>query len=74
MDNDNLLEIQNLRTYFDVRDHEARAVDNVSLTIGRGETLGLVGESGCGKSVTAHSIIQLIPQPPRTDRQRKNTV
>jgi len=64
MDHDNLLEIQNLRTYFDVRGHVARAVDNVSLTIGPGETLGLVGESGCGKSVTAHSIIQLIPQPP----------
>ncbi|MFC1515192.1 ABC transporter ATP-binding protein [Thermodesulfobacteriota bacterium] len=64
MDHDNLLEIQNLRTYFDVRGHVARAVDNVSLTIGRGKTLGLVGESGCGKSVTAHSIIQLIPQPP----------
>jgi len=64
MDNNNLLDIQNLRTYFDVRGHVARAVDNVSLSIGHGETLGLVGESGCGKSVTAHSIIQLIPQPP----------
>ncbi len=64
MDNDNLLEIQNLRTYFDVRGHVAKAVDNVSLIIGKGKTLGLVGESGCGKSVTAHSIIQLVPQPP----------
>ena len=64
MANNNLLEIQNLQTYFDVRGFVAKAVDDISLTIGRGETLGLVGESGCGKSVTAHSIIQLIPQPP----------
>jgi len=64
MDNNNLLDIQNLRTHFDVHGYVAKAVDNVSLTIGKGETLGLVGESGCGKSVTAHSIIKLIPQPP----------
>jgi len=64
MDNGNLLEIQNLRTYFDIRGHVAKAVDDASLAIGKGETLGLVGESGCGKSVTAHSIMQLIPQPP----------
>jgi peptide/nickel transport system ATP-binding protein/oligopeptide transport system ATP-binding protein len=62
--NQNLLEIQNLRTYFYVRGHVAKAVDNVSLTIASGQTLGLVGESGCGKSVTAHSIIGLIPDPP----------
>lgn len=59
-----LLEVQNLCTSFDVRGHVARAVDDVSLTLQRGLTLGLVGESGCGKSVTAHSIIRLIPQPP----------
>ena len=59
-----LLEIQNLKTYFDVRGHVARAVDDVSLSIAPGTTLGLVGESGCGKSVTAHSIIRLIPEPP----------
>ncbi len=59
-----LLEIQNLKTYFNVRGHTARAVDDLSLTIPAGQTLGLVGESGCGKSVTAHSIIQLIPDPP----------
>jgi len=64
MDNNNLLDIQNLRTHFDVHGYVAKAVDNVSLAIRKGETLGLVGESGCGKSVTAHSIIQLIPQPP----------
>ena len=64
MQNNNLLEIKNLRTYFYVRGFVAKAVDNVSLTIKSGETLGVVGESGCGKSVTAHSIIRLIPDPP----------
>jgi peptide/nickel transport system ATP-binding protein/oligopeptide transport system ATP-binding protein len=64
MENNNLLEIQNLRTYFFVRGQTAKAVDDVNLTIKPGQTLGLVGESGCGKSVTAHSIIQLIPDPP----------
>ncbi len=61
---EHLLEISGLRTYFYVRRHVARAVDDVSLTLEAGETLGLVGESGCGKSVTAHSIIRLIPEPP----------
>jgi peptide/nickel transport system ATP-binding protein len=64
MENSDLLEIQNLQTHFVVRDHVARAVDDVSLSIASGQTLGLVGESGCGKSVTAHSIIRLIPEPP----------
>jgi len=59
-----LLEIKNLRTYFSVRGHTAKAVDDVSLSILPGRTLGLVGESGCGKSVTAHSIMRLIPSPP----------
>jgi len=59
-----LLQIENLKTYFYVKGQVAKAVDNVSLTIEAGQTLGLVGESGCGKSVTAHSIIQLIPDPP----------
>ncbi|MGD8801514.1 MAG: ABC transporter ATP-binding protein [Desulfobacterales bacterium] len=64
MGNKNLLKIKNLRTYFYVRGYVAKAVDDVSLNIHSGETLGLVGESGCGKSVTAHSIIRLIPDPP----------
>ncbi|MCU0539409.1 MAG: ABC transporter ATP-binding protein [Desulfobacterales bacterium] len=59
-----LLEIKHLRTYFSVRGHTAKAVDDVSLSILPGQTLGLVGESGCGKSVTAHSIMRLIPSPP----------
>jgi len=59
-----LLSIENLKTYFYVKGRVAQAVNDVSLAIQPGETLGLVGESGCGKSVTAHSIIQLIPDPP----------
>jgi peptide/nickel transport system ATP-binding protein/oligopeptide transport system ATP-binding protein len=64
MSTDNLLDIRNLKTHFFVHGRTARAVDDVSLSIAPGETLGLVGESGCGKSVTAHSIIRLIPEPP----------
>jgi peptide/nickel transport system ATP-binding protein len=59
-----LLEIRNLKTFFDVRGGILKAVDDVSVTIDPGETLGLVGESGCGKSVTAASIMRLIPMPP----------
>jgi peptide/nickel transport system ATP-binding protein len=59
-----LLEIEDLRTYFFTRDGIVRAVDGVSLAVRRGETLGVVGESGCGKSVTSLSILRLIPDPP----------
>ena len=59
-----LLEIRGLRTHFDTEDGVARAVDGVSLTVDEGETLGVVGESGCGKSVTALSILRLLPEPP----------
>ena len=59
-----LLEIKNLRTYFSVRGYTAKAVNDVSLSILPGQTLGLVGESGCGKTVTAHSIMRLVPSPP----------
>jgi len=59
-----LLEVKNLRTYFDVDDGEFRAVDGVSFAIEPGRTLGIVGESGCGKSVTALSVMGLIPSPP----------
>jgi len=64
MGKEDLLEIRHLKTYFYIRGQVAKAVDDVSLSIRSGRTLGLVGESGCGKSVTAHSIIRLIPQPP----------
>lgn len=61
---DHLLEIRNLKTYFEVRRSVLKAVDDVSLSIEAGKTLGLVGESGCGKSVTAASIMGLVPMPP----------
>ena len=59
-----LLEIRNLKTYFNTDEGVARAVDGMDLTIGRGKTLGVIGESGCGKSVSALSVMQLIAQPP----------
>ena len=61
---DTLLEIRKLKTYFFTEEGVARAVDGMDLTIHKGQTLGVIGESGCGKSVTALSILQLIPQPP----------
>src|SRR4026209_2931770 len=59
-----LLDVKNLKTYFFTDEGVVRAVDGVDLYIEKGETLGVVGESGCGKSVTALSIMRLIPQPP----------
>jgi len=61
---DNLLEIKNLQTHFETDAGTVKAVDGVSLNIRRGEIQALVGESGCGKSVTAMSVLKLIPQPP----------
>ena len=60
----NLLEVDNLHTYFDTYEGVIQAVDGVSFTIKQGKTLGLMGESGCGKSVTALSILKLISSPP----------
>ena len=59
-----LLEIDNLQVGFDTEAGLVRAVDGVSLTIDKNRTVGLVGESGCGKSVTATSILRLVPSPP----------
>ena len=58
-----LLQVEDLRTYFDTPRGTARAVDGVNFAIDEGETMALVGESGCGKSVTALSLLQLVPEP-----------
>jgi oligopeptide/dipeptide ABC transporter ATP-binding protein len=59
-----LLEVENLRTHFFTREGVVKAVDGVSFSVEKGKTLGIVGESGCGKSVTALSLMGLIPKPP----------
>jgi len=59
-----ILEIKNLKTYFYTYEGVAKAVDGVSYALAKGEPLGVVGESGCGKSVTALSVLRLIPVPP----------
>jgi oligopeptide/dipeptide ABC transporter ATP-binding protein len=61
---DVLLDIRDLRTYFHVMDGTVKAVDGVSFSVKRGQTLGVVGESGCGKSVTALTIMRLLDIPP----------
>ena len=62
--NGTLLDVNDLRTYFYTKKGVVKAVNGVSYTINRGESLGLVGESGCGKSVSALSLMRLIPSPP----------
>jgi peptide/nickel transport system ATP-binding protein len=61
---DTVLEIKDLKTYFNLEDGTVKAVDGVSLALKRNRTLGLVGESGCGKSITATSIMRLVKSPP----------
>src|SRR4030042_3823617 len=63
-ENRHLLRIRNLHTYFFLDEGGLKAVDGIDLDLREGETLGIVGESGCGKSVTALSILQLIPSHP----------
>ena len=62
-----LLAVENLRTYFHAETGVARSVDGISIQVGQGETVGLVGESGCGKSVTSLSIMRLIRPPGRIE-------
>ena len=62
--NGNLLEVKDLRTYFETEDSVVKAVDGISFELKRGETLGIVGESGSGKSVANLSLMRLIPEPP----------
>lgn len=59
-----VLEVKDLQTYFKTDAGIVKAVDGVSFTVHEGETIGLVGESGCGKSVTNLSIMRLVPSPP----------
>ena len=59
-----LLEVDNLQTQLDLAQGSARVVDHVSFTVGSSQTLALVGESGCGKTMTAYSILRLLPSPP----------
>ena len=59
-----LLEVKDLKTYFYTDDGVVKAVDGVNFSVEAGKTIGIVGESGCGKSITAMSILRLIPDPP----------
>ena len=61
--NDPILEIKDLSVAFEVDEGEVQALDGVNLEVSQGQTLGVVGESGCGKSVTALSVMRLLPKP-----------
>lgn len=58
-----VLDVRDLKTHFTLTGGTVRAVDGVSYTLHRGRTLGIVGESGCGKSVTAQSVLGIVPRP-----------
>src|SRR5438445_7358758 len=60
-----LLSVRDLKTYFMADEGTVKAVDGVSFDVYAGQTLGIVGESGCGKSITAHSILRIVEQPGR---------
>ena len=66
-DRERLLEVRNLRTWFHTRNGVAKAVDGIDFSVGKGEVLCIVGESGCGKSVTALSAMRLVPPPGRIE-------
>jgi oligopeptide/dipeptide ABC transporter ATP-binding protein len=68
-----ILEVRDLRTYFHTRSGVVKAVDGVSFEVRRGEILGIVGESGCGKSVTSLSLMRLVPKPGRIEEGSKVT-
>src|ERR1041384_7666229 len=67
MDNEILLEIKGLKISFPLDEGLVRAVEGIDLTVHRGQVLGVVGESGCGKTVTAQSVLRIIPTPGRID-------
>jgi oligopeptide/dipeptide ABC transporter ATP-binding protein len=60
----NILQVRNLKTHFETRNGTVKAVDGVTVEVNKGDTLGIVGESGCGKTVLALSVMRLIPEPP----------
>ena len=68
-----LLDVRGLRTTFATRDGMVRAVDGIDFHVDRGEIMGLVGESGCGKSVTSLSILRLIGRPAGSRRARSSS-
>src|SRR5436190_1520136 len=63
LDTEVILDVRDLKAHFDLREGTVRAVDGVSYKLYRGRTLGIVGESGCGKSVTAQSVLRIVPRP-----------
>ena len=69
-----LLEVKNLQTYFFTYEGVVKAVDDITYEVMPGETLGLVGESGCGKSVSALSLMRLIPDPPAEPSAAKSSL